>query len=249
MAKRDPEALKKVDAERKAKQREAKAAGRQKILVEVMDFEEWTQIMRDEGWLLADAEGTVAAVTAATCSFIWDWCREQRRDHADAVGFLKGGAGLPEIDEQAQRQAELEAELEARATHQPHYVYRGKEYDGTYQPPKKRNRDPGRTLTPEQVAEILQGRPELQTTSDNPAVTVHDPYDPRNHVGAYFKFGVAPPRYTEAAVPTIDEQAPNSTEEMEEDDIPEGTTQPEPEGDDTEDFEGEDYAGFEDEES
>ena len=70
------------EAEKKRLQRERRARGSRVVMVELVDRDAWVEILREEGLL----RGVYAdsAIRSATEAFIWEMCREYRREKAQA---------------------------------------------------------------------------------------------------------------------------------------------------------------------
>ena len=70
------------EAEKKRRQRERRARGSRIVMVELIDRDTWVEILREEG--LLHGVHADSAVRTATEVFIWDMCRNYRREKAQA---------------------------------------------------------------------------------------------------------------------------------------------------------------------
>jgi hypothetical protein len=141
------------ESAKRAERRRLAKSGRRTINVEVMDWDAWVEILKEEDCLGKDVEPTSEAVTAATVKFIWDDCRQYRKEIADEemglIQRVRTGLWNPEA---------LDAEFEERAKKEPHLIY-GKPKTPLYDPPKP---DPGRKYTPGELLAFLEERSDLQ---------------------------------------------------------------------------------------
>jgi hypothetical protein len=152
------------DAKRKRDQRRRAKAGRKIIMVEVMDWGAWCDLLEKNGWLKGNRDDE--AVRAATEASIWDECREYRRERANEEMKLFENRRTGAIEREptpASKPIIIKAGGGSPPGPSPNPLWnpRGKRY-------------PGRSLTPEEVAAWEQengGDDGSAVTADD---TLHD---------------------------------------------------------------------------